>query len=447
MAEEANEVDETSLVATDSETLDETATALRTGRRDVIEYAERLHDRVESVEPTVRALVPESDRLDRVTAEAAALQDRYTEPRDRPPLYGVPVGIKDIFHVRGLPTRAGSDLPTSELTGAEGSAVAALRDAGALVLGKTVTTEFAYFEPGPTRNPHDPEHTPGGSSSGSAAAVAAGETPLALGTQTVGSVLRPAAFCGVVGFKPSYDRIPTDGVLPLAESVDHVGAFTRDVSGMRVAASVLCDGWDAVETDDRPVLGVPTGAYLSQATEAGRDQFDAQIDALERAGYEVRRVRLFDDIDALNGRHNRLVAAEAALAHDEWFDEYGDRYVAETADLVREGRSVTVEGLAAARGSRTALREEIEAVMSEEGIDAWVSPAAPGPAPEGIDSTGDPVMNLPWTHAGLPAVSLPGGRADGLPVGLQCVGSFMDDERLLGQAQSIAAVLDEAFRE
>ncbi|WP_137284673.1 amidase [Halorussus salinisoli] len=447
MADEPNEADETSLIATDAVTLAEAASALRTGRRDVVKYVERLHDRIESVEPTVHALVPEPGRSDRLTAEAAALRDRYPEPRDRPPLYGVPVGVKDIFHTRGLPTRAGSDLPISELTGAEGSAVAALRDAGALVLGKTVTTEFAYFEPGPTRNPHDPQHTPGGSSSGSAAAVAAGETPLALGTQTVGSTIRPAAFCGIVGFKPSYDRIPTDGVLPLAESVDHVGAFTRDVTGMRVAASVLCDDWETVATDDRPVLGVPTGPYLSQATEVGLDQFDAQVEALERAGYEVRRVRLFNDIDALNERHDRLVAAEAALAHAEWVDEYGDRYAAETADLVREGQSVTVEEVAAVRASRRDLRAEVAAVTAEEGVDVWISPAAPGPAPEGIDGTGDPVMNLPWTHAGVPAVSLPGGRVDGLPVGLQCVGSFMDDERLLARAQSIAAVLAEAFRQ
>ena len=463
MADESSGTDERELLATEAATLNETATALRTGRRDVVDEVERRIERIETVEPSVRALVAQPGRDDRLRAAAAALRDRYPEPRDRPPLYGVPVGVKDIFHVDGLPTRAGSDLPVAALTGAEGSAVAALREAGALVLGKTVTTEFAYFEPGPTRNPHDLDRTPGGSSSGSAAAVAAGETPLALGSQTVGSTIRPAAFCGVVGFKPSYDRIPTDGVLPLAASVDHVGVFTRSVAGARAAASVLCDGWDGAEepttvdadtgsdtgdgseTADRPVLGVPTGRYRSQATESARDRFDAQVEALERAGYEVRRAEPFDDVEALNDRHDRLVAAEAALAHAEWFDEYGDRYAAETADLIREGQSVTVADLADARASRATLRDDLAAVMAETGVDVWVSPAAPGPAPEGISDTGDPVMNLPWTHAGLPAVSLPGGRVDGLPVGLQCVAAFGADERLLAWAEPMAEVLADAF--
>ncbi|WP_435176375.1 amidase [Halorussus sp. AFM4] len=447
MTGQRDATDETDLVDADAATVPETAATLRNGRRDVAEEVERRLERIESVEPDVHALVAEPGRADRLRAAAAALRDRYPEPRDRPPLYGVPVGVKDIFHVDGLPTRAGSDLPVEELTGAEGSAVAALREAGAVVLGKTVTTEFAYFEPGPTRNPHDPDRTPGGSSSGSAAAVAAGETPLALGSQTIGSVLRPASFCGVVGFKPSYGRIPMDGVLPLAASVDHVGVFTRTVAGARTAASVLCDGWDGDDagTADRPVLGVPEGPYLSQASAAGREQFAAQVEALGDAGYEVRRVDPFDDVEALNDRHNRLVAAEAALAHADWFDEYGDRYAESTADLVREGRDVSVGELADARESRGALRDRLASAAAAEGVDLWVSPAAPGPAPEGIGDTGDPVMNLPWTHAGLPAVSLPGGRVDGLPVGLQCVAGFGADERLLAWAGPMAAALDDAF--
>jgi len=441
MSDEPSETAETTLTATDAASLTDAATALRTGERDLFEYVGGLVDRAEAVEPTVRALLPEPDRRERVVAAAAALRDRHPDPNDRPPLYGVPVGVKDIFHVDGFPTRAGSELPVSELTGAEAAVVSALRDAGALILGKTVTTEFAYFEPGPTRNPHDPERTPGGSSSGSAAAVAAGETPLALGSQTIGSVIRPAAFCGVVGFKPSYGRIPIDGVLPLAPSVDHVGAFTRDVADVRAAAPVLCESWEPVEDPGRPVLGVPDGAYLAQASEAGRERFRAQVDALEAAGYEVRRAEPFDDIDAINERHERLVAAEAALAHGEWFRAHGDRYAESTADLVREGHSVSVEELADARAGRRELRATLTDVMDAAGIDVWLSPSAPGPAPEGIGDTGDPVMNLPWTHAGVPAVSLPGGRADGLPVGLQCAASFGDDERLLAWAASVAATL------
>ena len=188
MVDESNQTDETALVGTDAPGLAATATALRTGDREVVEYVAQLLDRVAAVEPTVNALVADSYGDDRLTAAAAALRDRSAAPSERPPLYGVPVGVKDIFHVDGFPTRAGSDLPIAELTGAESAAVTKLREAGALVLGKTVTTEFAYFDPGPTCNPHDPDRTPGGSSSGSAAAVAAGETPLVLGTQTIGSI-------------------------------------------------------------------------------------------------------------------------------------------------------------------------------------------------------------------------------------------------------------------
>ncbi|WP_134671574.1 amidase [Halorussus marinus] len=440
----SDESAEPTLTATDAAGLTDAASALRTGDRDPLAYVDGLVDRAEAVEPTVRALVAESDRRERVTAAAAALRDRYPDPNDRPPLYGVPVGVKDIFHVDGFPTRAGSELPIAELTGAEAGVVSALRDAGAIVLGKTVTTEFAHFEPGPTRNPHDPDRTPGGSSSGSAAAVAAGETPLALGSQTIGSVIRPAAFCGIVGFKPSYGRVPIDGVIPLAESVDHVGAFARDVADVRAAAPVLCETWEPVETPDEPVLGVPGDPYLAQASTVGRERFDAQVDTLERAGYEVRRADPFEDIDALNERHERLVAAEAALAHAEWFRDYEDRYAEGTAELVREGRSVGVGKLADARASRRDLRARLADVMNEEGIDVWLSPSAPGPAPAGIGDTGDPVMNLPWTHAGVPAISLPGDRADGLPVGLQCATAFGDDERLLAWAESLAAVLADA---
>jgi Asp-tRNA(Asn)/Glu-tRNA(Gln) amidotransferase A subunit family amidase len=293
------------------------------------------------------------------------------------------------------------------------------------VFGKTVTTEFAYFEPGPTRNPNDLAHTPGGSSSGSAAAVAAGMCPLALGTQTIGSVIRPASFCGVVGFKPSYGRIPLDGVLPLSPSLDHVGLFTQDVAGMQAAAAVCLDDWlppDDPDDSDRPVLGVPDGAYLSQASDAGRAAFEEHLATLDAAGFEIRRVQVdaFEAIEAINDRHTSLMAAEAALEHQEWLDASPDRYADSTVSMLREGRDVPA---------------------ADHGIDVWVSPGAPGPAPEGIDTTGDPVMNLPWTHAGVPAVAVPGGTVDGLPVGVQCTASFGADERLLAWAGSIDAAL------
>jgi Asp-tRNA(Asn)/Glu-tRNA(Gln) amidotransferase A subunit family amidase len=231
---------------------------------------DRLEERFAEVEPGILAFVPEEGRFSRLRREADELLARYPETEERPPLCGVLLGVKDIFHVEGLPTRAGSRLPLEELAGPEAAVVASLKAAGALVVGKTVSTEFAYFAPGPTRNPHAPDHTPGGSSSGSAAAVAAGLCQLALGTQTIGSISRPAAFCGIVGYKPTHERISREGVIPLSPSLDHVGLLAPDVPGLAAPAELLCQDWrPGVKSSDRPVLGVPEGRYLERATPEG----------------------------------------------------------------------------------------------------------------------------------------------------------------------------------
>ena len=222
------------------------ANGLRSGEIDLLDYLAQLETHFEQREPDVLAFVPENGRFTRLQQEAQQLLAQYPDPAERPPLFGVPIGVKDIFHTAGFVTRAGSHLPPDLFQGEEAASVSQLRQAGALILGKAVTTEFAFFAPGPTRNPHNPAHTPGGSSSGSAAAVAAGLCPFAFGTQTIGSINRPAAYCGVVGFKPSYGRIPTTGVIPLSPSLDHVGFFTSDVAGAEWAASLLFADWQMV---------------------------------------------------------------------------------------------------------------------------------------------------------------------------------------------------------
>ena len=426
---------------TESQSLDPLVASLRTGERSPAALIDYCTGRIDAVEDDVRALVPESGRRSRLRREAEALAARYDDPAARPPLYGVPVGVKDIFHVDGFRTKAGSSVPPAAITGRESVAVRRLLDAGALHLGKTHTTEFAYFEPAPTRNPHDPGHTPGGSSSGSAAAVAAGMCPLALGSQTVGSVVRPAAFCGIVGFKPSHDRIPLDGVVPFSPTVDHVGTFTADVAGAARAASVLCDGWEPAAPDDDPVLGVVGGPYLDQADPAGRAGLDAGVDALADAGYEVREVTMLDDIETINDRHDDLTGAELALSHAERYAEYGDRFADATADLIEAGRDVGVDELADARAAVRAFRSRVGERMRDHGVDLLLSPSAPGPAPSGIDDTGDPIMNLPWTHAGVPALTVPCGRAGGLPLGLQAVAPFGADESLLAWGRDLAATV------
>ena len=393
---------------------------------------DRLAARFAEREPEVQAFLPEDGRFERLRREEEALEARWPDPAKRPPLFGVPVGVKDIFRVEGFETRAGSRLPPELFTGPEASSVTALREAGALILGKTVSTEFAYFAPGPTRNPRNPEHTPGGSSSGSAAAVAAGLCPLAIGTQTIGSVLRPAAYCGVVGFKPTYGRVPVDGVIPLAPALDHVGFFTQDAGAARAVASLLCEGWRADEPERKPRLGVPEGPYLERASAEAQDHFWSVCDRLSGAGYEIAIVPVLADFEEVAKRHHRIVAAEAARVHVDWFDRYEELYAPQTAELIRRGHAITDAQLEEDRKGRDRLLDALTRRMDDYRFDLWISPPALGPAPRGLDATGDPVMNLPWTHAMLPAICLPAGRnAAGLPMGLQVTGSIGDDEELL----------------
>lgn len=400
-------------------------------------YLNRLWDRIEQVEPELHAFVDEPGRRERVAAEAAAVTNQaYTK---RPSLYGVPIGVKDIFNVQGMLTRGGSTVPPDELTGPEALIVTRLREAGGIVMGKTVTTEFAYAAPGPTRNPHDLEHTPGGSSSGSAAGVAAGYFPLAIGSQTGGSVIRPAAFCGIVGFKPTYGRIPTAGVLPLSESLDTVGLFTQDIPGMRLAAAAACTDWEADEPPAYdPTLGIPSDAYLDQATEIGRDSFQKTAESLNDAGYAIHHTDLFEEAGHISDQHQTVMAAETALAHHDWFESYEDHYREETADFIKDGRAFSIEDLGRARSTQRALRATVREIMNSTGIDVWISPAAPGPAPRGLDSTGSSIMNRFWTYVGSPAITIPSDTtAEGLPLGLQCTAANHDDERLLAWASDL----------
>ncbi|MFJ2779302.1 amidase [Kitasatospora sp. NPDC087315] len=440
------------------------AAGLRAGDPDLAVHVDRLCARIERVDPLVRAFLPESGRLHRLRAEARALAARHPDPATAPPLYGVAVGVKDIVHVNGLPTHAGSALPPGVLAGPQAAVVDRLRAAGALVAGKTVTAEFAASAPGPTRNPHDLGHTPGGSSSGSAAAVAAGLVPLAIGTQTVGSVIRPAAYCGVVGFRPTYGRIPMDGVIPNAPSFDTLGLFTADLAGALLAAPLLCDGWraDGRPVDDcqadgngladegrwtdegaaPPVLGVPVGPYLEAARPEALKAFAEQLELLAATGLTVRQVDLLPDIAELTRQLQTVNRFELARSHADWFTRFGGLYRPETVAGIRHGQSVAREDHEAALRAREHFRDRIAEETGRAGVDLWLAPSATGPAPPGLDSTGDAVMSLPWSYAGLPALSLPAGpAAGGLPLGLQVVGAAGADERLLAQA----AVLERAL--
>jgi Asp-tRNA(Asn)/Glu-tRNA(Gln) amidotransferase A subunit family amidase len=387
--------------------------------------------------------VPEPDRWHRIRREVSALEARTRDGADRPALYGVAVGIKDCFRVDGLPTRAGSELPSELFGGSEASAVSTLRAAGAVILGKTAMDEFAYGEPARTRNPHNLAHTPGGSSSGSAAAVAAGLCPLALGTQTSRSVIGPAAFCGVVGFKPSFGRLGIEGVVPLAPSFDTVGMFTQDVAGMNLAAATLIPDWQSMDEGRRPVLGVPEGKFLTWTLEAGRQAFEEHVAQLSDAGFEVLRLPFFSDeaVEEMDQRAMTLLHGEMARVHAEWFRRYPDRYRPRTARAIQRGQAVTDQELVACRAHRQAFRTQVETLMREVAIDLWITPASAGPAPVGLELTGWGGMTTAWSYAGMPCATVPAGRdASGLPLGLQGVAPTGWDEHLLAWMSGLEVV-------
>lgn len=415
--------------------------ALRDGSVDVRGYVNAVCDRIQQCEPQIHAFVPENGRRHRLLESIESVD----AVRDMP-LSGVPVGIKDIIRVDGMQTKAGSMLPSGLFAGAQASVVDRLLAAGAVVAGKTVTAEFAVAAPGPTANPHDLRHTPGGSSSGSAAAVAAGMVPLALGTQTIGSVIRPAAYCGVVGFRPSWGRIATDGIIANAPSLDAVGLFAADVSSATLAAAVLCDNWQSgYDADRAPVLGIPVGPFLDRASPTALDTFEKQVKVLCAADFEVRSVPMMDDFDELANQLLVINRYELAQVHTGWYRDFRRRYREQTARAVEQGLMITRRDYTSALQWRGHFIDRLINIMADNDIDLWISPAATGPAPDGLHSTGDPAMCVPYSLAGMPAITLP-ARADWteLPLGLQCAASLGGDEKLLAWSAIIESALERA---
>ncbi|MCC6297926.1 MAG: amidase [Anaerolineales bacterium] len=413
--------------------------AFRNNELSAEELVSSLQSLFDSCEPDVLSFLPEPNRFERLQRDAEALTKKFPDANNRPPLFGMTVGVKDIFHADGFVTQAGSKLPAQDLQGAEAASVTKLKNSGALIMGKTVTTEFAYFTPGPTRNPHNPSHTPGGSSSGSAAAVGAGLCDLALGTQTIGSVIRPAAFCGVAGFKPTYGRISRAGVIPLSPTFDHVGFFTQDVETARQVSKVVISNWGMVIEDRKPILGIPEGKYLENTSKEGAKHFE-ELCKLLGASYELRPVRVMDDFQSIRDRHDAIMSYDASQVHKEWFANHSILYSSKFSDLIQRGQKITNYQLQLT--ARDSFRTSITQTMDENNIDIWLCPPAIGPAPKGLDSTGDPVMCLPWTQIGFPAINIPTTKnEDNLPMGLQLVGKWNEDESLLAWAEEIEKVV------
>ena len=422
----------------------EAARRIRAGSLSPVDLLAACLERIDKLEPAVQAWVT----LDRDVAMRAA-RARAEEARAGRfvgALHGVPVALKDIFDAAGLPTRAGVTF-YDRRPDADATSVARLRAAGAVVMGKVVTTSFALMDPGPTRNPWNSEHTPGGSSSGSAAAVGARMAPLALGSQTVGSVLRPAAYCGVVGFKPTHGRIPTTGVVPLAWSLDHVGIFARAVEDAALALGLLAgpDGLDplasAAPVDDYAVdrgpLVAPRIGVLRALVERANPETAAHVDgvarALGRAGATMVDVVLPPSFEGLHDLGQRVVRVECASFHRELFDRHRDAYPPRLREAIEQGRAISAVDFLEAQAARRRFRADMTPVAAR--FDALLTPTAPGPAPRGIGATGDPWFCAPWSFAGMPSISLPSGL-DGqrLPLAVQLVGAPLAEARLLGAA-------------
>lgn len=421
----------------------QTLSQLRSGELKISDYLDQLEARFIEMEPVIFSFVPEPRRWERVHRQAAELEATYPDPADRPPLFGLPVGIKDIIRVDGLPTRAGSQLPADVLYAPESAVVSQLKAAGALILGKTITTEFAYFAPGPTRNPHNPFHSPGGSSSGSAAAVAAGLAPLAIGTQTIGSVNRPAAFCGIVGFKPTFDRIPITHVIENAVSHDTLGTFTQDVAGAEAIAHILCAGF--VPRPPLPpeavTLGIPNGQYLHAAEPEVLAHFYKTAEKLEAAGYTVKRLEAMPNFDEIRKQHILVNERDAADYHAQ-FSDYFHLYEAKTLKLVEDGQKHADEALTHGRRVKVETRHHLTQLMDKHGLDAWITPGAASTPPLGYASTGNPIMQLPWSNAGLPTLNMKSGTAENrLPLSLQLAARWNQDEVLFAIGKNIESIL------
>jgi amidase len=373
------------------------------------------------------------------------------------PLSGIPVAIKDIIATSDMPTTNGSPVYKDHVPAADAWVVERLRNLGATIFGKTVSTEFAWRHPGPTVNPWNPKHTPGGSSSGSAASVAAGIVPLALGTQTLGSVVRPAAFNGVVGFKPSFGATPRTGVHPLSPSLDHVGFFARKVDDVALALSLIGGSSDS-DRHGRPVpafqVALDTGvpplvaprlaivrfAKWSRAEPEQQKLFEAAVAKLRGAGAVLEELELAELDEANWDAINTILASEGAHIFRDLVARYPDRTSDHLKSLVKVGTAISAAEYLAAKTLQEKLKSAFATQLS--GFDVVLTLPAFGEAPEGLGYTGDAEYCAPWTLLGVPALSLPAGFGkNGLPLGLQLVGGYREDYRLLRVAKWVEGAL------
>lgn len=422
----------------------ELAAAIREGSLSSIELVERCLARIGALDPHVEAW--REVTADAALAEAGARDRDAAGGRILGPLHGVPVGVKDIIDVTGVPTRCQSrsraDAPPA---GADAEIVRALRRAGAIILGKTHTTEFAFFDPPPTRNPHNPEHTPGGSSSGSAAAVAAGEVPLSLGTQTMGSLNRPAAYCGIAAFKPSTRLLSTFGVAPLSPLWDTVGFFGWSVEDACAAFSAICPPFARRLAPPVPESGCRIAVLQDPLTEDAGDDVSralaAAADALAGSGHAVESMPASVSFSRVLELQCLTMEYEIGRIHRGFLELPEGQIGTKLLEAIRRGLDVPDDAYGDARREIHELRNRF--FQSHADCDAFLFPAAPAPAPKGLASTGDPRYIAPWTSLGGPIVTVSVDTADnGLPIGCLLAGHPGSDTTFAVLACRLAASIE-----
>jgi Asp-tRNA(Asn)/Glu-tRNA(Gln) amidotransferase A subunit family amidase len=413
-----------------------------------------LARRIEAGELTPRAVVERcaeaiGAREAEIGAFAALDLDAARRAADRPglaalPLRGLPVGVKDIFDTADLPTEYGSQIYAGHRPRADASLVAMLRRAGGIVIGKTVTTEFASLQPAATRNPHNPAHTPGGSSSGSAAGVAAGMLPIALGSQTGGSVIRPAAFCGVAGFKPSYRLLPTVGMKIYSWHLDTAGLFAAGVADVAFAAAVIAERDLRVDGAEpaAPRLAVVRTKSWPEASPAMQGAIEHAARAAERAGATVRESTLPRLLDEAYEAHALIQGYEACRAFAFEHDRHRERIGPLLRSMLDGAADISADAYDAARRTTRRARQALADAMAEH--DAILTPSAPGAAPAGLESTGSPAFNRLWTLMGTPCINVPGLMEGRMPLGVQIVGRFGRDRAALEAALFLERALARA---
>ncbi|MGJ3509881.1 amidase [Enemella sp. A6] len=384
--------------------LQETIDRIRAGQRSVAEEFEATRSRIEAADTELRSFVEVATELPPVVEDG--------------PLHGVPIGVKDIIDVAGYPTRCGSSITDPAPVTTTAACVQRLVDLGAVVVGKSVTTEFAYFAPGPTRNPAAAGRTPGGSSSGSAAAVAAGLVPLALGSQTAGSLTRPASFCGVSGMVLAHGSVDLSGVTGLSPSLDSLGLITRTVADLEIVHRAFTG--DATTVTGEPAFLVWSGSELGEIDPAMTRLIDALAADLA-ADHEVAPLDWDDHVHTLTSDHLIVMGYEAAREHPELLAEHRDALSAPLVQLLAEGAETTHDQYEGARYRRDRSRLDLAERMPAGTV--LIGPAAPGPAPEGLEATGSPVLSRAWQLLGLPVITVAGATTtDGLPLGVQVIG-------------------------